>query len=51
MVGDVETVLLRGEVIVEDGELVGKPGVGEFVPRARFGQQLAPSRVAEPASA
>jgi dihydropyrimidinase len=46
VVGDVETVLLRGEVIVEGGELVAKPGVGEFVPRARFGQQLAPARAA-----
>ncbi len=44
VVGDVETVLLRGEVIVDGGELVGSPGYGEFVPRARFGEQLAPSR-------
>src|SRR6187399_2430025 len=27
VVGDVDTVLLRGQVIVENGELVGKPGV------------------------
>jgi hypothetical protein len=27
-------------VIVEDDELVGEPGDGEFVPRARFGQPL-----------
>jgi dihydropyrimidinase len=51
VVGDVETVLLRGQVIVDGGELVGKPGVGEFVPRARFGERLASARVAEPASA
>jgi dihydropyrimidinase len=44
VVGDVDTVLLRGEVIVEGGELVGKPGIGEFVPRARFGEQLAAAR-------
>jgi dihydropyrimidinase len=51
VVGDVDTVLLRGQVIVEGGELVGKPGVGEFVPRARVGERLTPGRVAEPASA
>jgi len=33
-------VLLRGNVIVEGGEVVGKPGVGQFVKRARFGEQL-----------
>ena len=50
VVGDVDTVLLRGEVIVDSGELVGKAGYGEFVPRARFGEALAPSR-AETAAA
>jgi dihydropyrimidinase len=45
VVGDVETVLLRGNVIVEAGEVVGKPGVGQFVKRAKFGQQL-PSQAA-----
>jgi dihydropyrimidinase len=40
VVGDVETVLLRGNVIVDGGEVVAKPGVGQFVPRARFGEQL-----------
>jgi dihydropyrimidinase len=50
VVGDVDTVLLRGEVIVDGGELVGKPGYGEFVPRARFGEALATSR-AETAAA
>ena len=49
VVGDVDTVLLRGEVIVEGGELVGKPGYGEFVPRARVGESLAPARAATPA--
>lgn len=38
--GDVETVLLRGQVIVENGEVVGKPGVGQFVKRAKFGERL-----------
>jgi dihydropyrimidinase len=43
VVGDVETVLLRGQVIVDGGEVVGKPGVGQFVKRARFGEQLHPA--------
>ena len=41
VVGDVETVLLRGHVIVDGGEVVATPGVGRFVRRARFGEQLA----------
>ncbi len=40
MVGDVETVLLRGNVIVDGGEVVAEPGSGQFVKRARFGEQL-----------
>jgi dihydropyrimidinase len=40
VVGKVETVLLRGNVLVENGELVAKPGVGQFVRRAKFGEQL-----------
>ena len=47
--GDVETVLLRGNVLVENGELVAKPGIGQFVKRARFGEELRPAR--EPATA
>ncbi len=38
--GAVETVFLRGQTLVEGGELVAKPGVGQFVKRARFGDQL-----------
>ncbi len=38
-----ETVLLRGQVLVEGGELVAKPGVGQFVKRARFGERLEPA--------
>lgn len=38
--GAPELVLLRGTVLVEDGELVGTPGTGRFVRRARFGQPL-----------
>jgi dihydropyrimidinase len=38
--GAPETVLLRGEVVVEDGELQVEPGFGEYVARARFGEPL-----------
>lgn len=31
--GAVETALLRGRVIVDDGEFVGTPGRGEYLPR------------------
>ena len=34
---------MRGQVIVEDDELVGKPGDGEFVKRARAGEELLPA--------
>ena len=37
VVGAPDTVLLRGRVVVEDGLLVGSPGDGEFLARARFG--------------
>src|SRR6478736_307202 len=42
--GAPEIVLLRGRVLVENDELVSSPGVGQFVKRARFGQELAPAR-------
>ena len=32
-------VIVRGQVIVEEDELVGQPGDGRFVKRARFGEQ------------
>src|SRR5438094_1228767 len=38
--GSPETVLLRGQVLVEGDELVAEPGVGQFVARAKFGQEL-----------
>jgi dihydropyrimidinase len=41
VVGAPELVVLRGTVLVEDGELVAAPGTGRFVRRARFGEQLA----------
>jgi dihydropyrimidinase len=40
VVGAPEVVLVRGQVVVENGELVGEPGTGQFVKRARFGQNL-----------
>lgn len=41
--GAPEVVLVRGQVIVENDELVGKPGDGQFVKRARFGEDLLPA--------
>ena len=38
--GAPEVVLVRGQVIVEGDRLVGKPGAGKFVKRARFGEEL-----------
>ena len=43
MIGSPEIVLLRGNVLVENDELVAKPGIGQYVKRAKFGQELAPS--------
>jgi dihydropyrimidinase len=40
--GSPEIVLLRGNVLVENDELVASPGVGQFVPRAKFGEELKP---------
>jgi dihydropyrimidinase len=40
--GSPEVVLLRGKVLVENGEFVGRPGDGHFVRRARFGETLTP---------
>jgi len=41
--GSPETVLLRGNVLVENGDFVAEPGVGQFVERAAFGQELLPA--------
>src|SRR5215204_3935867 len=41
--GTPEVVLLRGNVLVENGELVASPGIGQFVKRARFGEELKPA--------
>jgi dihydropyrimidinase len=40
--GTPEVVLLRGQVLVENDELVAQPGVGQYVARARFGEELRP---------
>jgi dihydropyrimidinase len=40
VVGDIETTLVRGTVVVEGGELKVEPGFGQYVARARFGEQL-----------
>jgi dihydropyrimidinase len=40
--GSPEVVLLRGNVLVENDELVASPGIGQFVARAKFGQELKP---------
>jgi dihydropyrimidinase len=41
--GSPETVLVRGTVVVEGGELKVEPGYGQFVKRARFGEELKPA--------
>jgi dihydropyrimidinase len=33
-------VMVRGQVIVENDELVGQPGAGQFLKRAKWGEQL-----------
>jgi dihydropyrimidinase len=38
--GAVNLTMVRGNVIVENGELAAEPGVGQFVKRARFGEPL-----------
>ena len=49
MTGSPEVVLLRGQVLVENDELVASPGAGQFVKRARFGEELEPARAAQTA--
>jgi len=41
--GSPEVVLLRGHVLVENDELVASPGIGQYVARARYGQELKPA--------
>jgi len=44
--GSPEVVVLRGNVLVENDQLVASPGIGRFVPRARFGEELKSERQA-----
>jgi dihydropyrimidinase len=44
--GSPEVVLLRGNVLVENGELMAKPGTGQFIKRAKFGDELKPAALA-----
>jgi dihydropyrimidinase len=44
--GSPETVLLRGHVLVENDELVAQPGIGQYVARAKFGDELRPAKTA-----
>jgi dihydropyrimidinase len=41
VVGSPEIVLLRGQLLVDGDELVASPGIGQYVARARFGEELA----------
>jgi len=41
--GSPEVVVLRGNVLVENDELVASPGSGQFVERAKFGEELRPA--------
>jgi dihydropyrimidinase len=44
--GSPDVVLLRGNVLVDGGTLVAKPGIGQFVKRAKFGEELKPAALA-----
>jgi dihydropyrimidinase len=47
--GSPELVLLRGNVLFENDEVVAQPGIGQYVARARFGEELRPLRAGAPA--
>src|SRR5581483_1667089 len=44
--GSPETVLLRGNVIVDGDRLLARPGSGRFIKRARPGEELKPAALA-----
>jgi dihydropyrimidinase len=46
VVGSPETVLLRGNVIVDGDQLLAKPGSGQFIKRARPNEELKPTPLA-----
>jgi dihydropyrimidinase len=48
--GTPEVVLLRGNVLVEGDELVAQPGLGQFIKRAKFGEELKADAVAASAA-
>ena len=48
--GSPDVVLLRGNVLVEGDALVAKPGIGQFVKRAKFGDELKPAPLAQSAA-
>ena len=43
--GKVETVLLRGRTIVEDGRYVGALGQGQYIPRRAYAEAYGPLTV------
>ena len=45
--GSPDTVLVRGTIVVDGDELKVEPGFGQYVARARFGEELASSAVHE----
>src|SRR5256885_16842211 len=47
--GSPEVVLLRGNVLFENDEVVAQPGIGQYVARARFGEELRPAPAGAPA--
>jgi dihydropyrimidinase len=47
VLGAPEAVLVRGQVIVENDELLAAPGAGRFVKRARHGEELLPRSAAQ----
>jgi len=48
--GSPDVVLLRGNVLVDGDTLVAKPGTGQFVKRAKFGDELKPTSLAQSAA-
>jgi dihydropyrimidinase len=40
VIGAPETVIVRGQLVVDHDELIATPGTGQFVARARVGEQL-----------
>ena len=48
--GSAEIVMLRGNILVENDELVAKPGIGRYVACAKFGRELASTGAAVPGS-